>query len=71
MKTAFTGGIGLLGSYIVERLLEQEHEVCAPAYQTSDITHLTASGAEIVVRDLTDINSLHSLKIIYRPKGEG
>jgi nucleoside-diphosphate-sugar epimerase len=61
MKTAVTGSTGLLGSHIVERLLEQGHEVRALARQTSDITHLTSTGAEIVIGDVTDIDSLHSL----------
>lgn len=61
MKTAVTGGTGLLGSHIVERLLEQGHEVRALARRTSDITHLASTGAEIVVGDVTDIDSLHSL----------
>jgi nucleoside-diphosphate-sugar epimerase len=61
VKTAVTGGTGLLGSFIVERLLEQGHEVRALARQTSDITHLSSTGAEIVFGDVTDIDSLRSL----------
>ena len=58
MKTLVTGGTGFLGSHIVERLLEQGNEVRVLARKTSDISHLQTTGAEIVVGDIVDYDSL-------------
>jgi len=64
MKTLVTGSTGLLGSHIVEALLEQGHEVRALARVTSNISHLKTTGAEIVFGDIEDYDSL-------RPAVEG
>ena len=58
MKTLVTGATGFLGSHIVERLLEQGHEVRALARKTSDINHLKTTGAEIVIGDVEDYDSI-------------
>lgn len=58
MKALVTGGTGLLGSYLVERLQEQGHQVRALARRTSDISHLKTTGAEIVFGDIEDYDSL-------------
>lgn len=58
MKALVTGGTGLLGSYLVERLLEQGHQVRALARPTSDISHLKTTGAEIVFGNVEDYDSL-------------
>jgi dihydroflavonol-4-reductase len=58
MKTLVTGGTGFLGSHLVERLLAQGHEVRALARKTSKITHLKTTGAEIILGDVEDYDSL-------------
>jgi len=58
LKALVTGGTGFLGSHVVERLLEQGHEVRALARKTSDITHLKTTAAEIVFGTLEDYDSL-------------
>ncbi|MFA9409506.1 MAG: NAD-dependent epimerase/dehydratase family protein, partial [Candidatus Dadabacteria bacterium] len=52
MKAFVTGATGYIGSHIVERLLEQGHEVRALARKTSDLSHLNTTGAEIVFGDI-------------------
>ena len=61
VQTAVTGSTGLLGSHIVERLLAQGHEVRALARRTSDISHLKTTGAEIIIGDIEDYDSLRPL----------
>jgi nucleoside-diphosphate-sugar epimerase len=61
MKTAVTGSTGFLGSHIVERLLAEGHEVRALARRTSDISHLKTTGAEIIIGDIEDYDSLRPL----------
>jgi len=58
MKALVTGATGLLGSHIVERLLEQGHEVRALARKTSDLSYLKTTGAEIVFGDVEDYDGI-------------
>ena len=58
MKMLVTGGTGYIGSHIVERLLEQGHEVRVLARVTSNISHLKTTEAEIVFGDIEDYDSL-------------
>lgn len=58
MKTLVTGGTGLLGSHIVEALLERDHQVRALVRKTSDTSHLETTGAGIVYGDVEDYDSL-------------
>ena len=60
MKALVTGATGYIGSHIVERLLEQGHEVRALARKTSDLSHLKTTGAEIVFGDIEDYDGLVS-----------
>ena len=53
-----TGGSGLLGGHIVERMSQQGHKVRALVRQTSDIEHLKTTGAEIVYGNVEDYDSL-------------
>jgi len=61
MRAAVTGSTGLVGSHLVEALLEQGYEVRALARKTSDIGHLKATGADIVIGDVEDYDSLKPL----------
>jgi len=58
MKVLVTGGTGFLGSHLVERLLEQGHEVLVLARKTSNTSHLKTTAARIVIGDVKDYNSL-------------
>jgi len=58
MKVLVTGATGLLGSHLVERLLEQGHEVRALARETSDTSHLETIGVEIMLASLEDYNTI-------------
>jgi nucleoside-diphosphate-sugar epimerase len=58
MRAMVTGGTGLLGSHIVERLVAQGYEVWALARKTSDLSHLKTSGAEIIFGDVEAYDSL-------------
>jgi len=60
MKALVTGATGYIGSHIVERLLEQGHEVRTLARKTSDLSHLNTTSAEIVFGDVEDYDSLVS-----------
>jgi len=53
-----TGGTGLLGGHLVERMVQQGHKVRALVRTTSDIEHLRTTGAEIVYGNVEDYGSL-------------
>ncbi len=58
MRTLVTGATGFLGSHLVERLLESGYEVRTLARKSSNTRHLRQTGAEIVVGDVEDYESL-------------
>jgi nucleoside-diphosphate-sugar epimerase len=58
MKTLVTGSTGLVGSTLVECLIDHGYQVRALARKTSDLSHLKTTGAEIVFGDVTDYNTL-------------
>jgi nucleoside-diphosphate-sugar epimerase len=59
VRTAFvTGGTGFLGRHIVEQLTAGGWRVIALHRPSSDVTHLKAYGAELVVGSITDAASL-------------
>jgi len=58
MKIFVTGGTGLVGSHVVDRLTSEGHEVLALVRKSSDTRHLRERGATLVVGDVTDPASL-------------
>lgn len=60
MKALVTGATGLVGSHLVEQLVERGDKVRALVRPTSDVRWLTALGVELVHGDLDDPQSLHS-----------
>ena len=58
MKALVTGATGLLGSHIVDRLLERGDEVRALARPGSDTSYLEERGVELAQGDVTDFDSL-------------
>lgn len=58
MKVFVTGGTGLVGSHVVDRLTGEGHEVLALVRESSDTRHLRERGATLVVGDVTDPASL-------------
>ena len=60
MKILVTGGTGFLGGHIVERLRRAGEEVSVLVRNPSKAERLKASGIEIRVGDLTDLDSLRT-----------
>lgn len=58
MKALVTGATGLLGSHIVDKLLERGDEVRALARPTSDLSYLLEREVAVVYGDLRDLDSL-------------
>lgn len=54
MRVFITGGTGLLGSHVAERLREGGHEVVALARPSADAWFLDSLGCEVVRGDLLD-----------------
>ncbi|MFO7894464.1 MAG: NAD-dependent epimerase/dehydratase family protein [Longimicrobiales bacterium] len=52
MRVFLTGGTGLIGSHVAERLRRRGDDVVALVRETSDTGHLAALGCETVVGDL-------------------
>lgn len=55
---AVTGATGLIGSHLVEQLIEQGHRVRAIVRAQSDTRHLASLGVELAVADLDDRQAL-------------
>ena len=60
MKALVTGATGLLGSHIVDRLLDRGDDVTALARPTSDVSYLREREVPIAYGDVTDADSLRS-----------
>ena len=58
MRALVTGASGMIGGHLVEQLMAQGYEVRAFVRKTSDVSHLKAAGAEIVIGDVEDYDSL-------------
>jgi 2-alkyl-3-oxoalkanoate reductase len=54
MRIFLTGGTGLIGSHVAERLRRRGHDVVALVRASSDTTHLGGLGCELVQGDLAD-----------------
>lgn len=58
MRVFITGGTGFIGTYLVKRLLQTEHNLLCLARETSNIQFLKDSGIDILTGDVTDKPSL-------------
>lgn len=58
MKILITGATGFIGSSLVEKLAALDNEIFCLVRKTSNIKKLNQLGVNIIVGDLTDINSL-------------
>ena len=58
MKLFITGATGFIGTHLVERLAQTEHELHCLVRKTSDVCVLKELGATLVTGDVTDKDSL-------------
>jgi dihydroflavonol-4-reductase len=58
MKIFVTGGTGFIGTHLIKRLAQTDHELVCLARKTSDISTLKEVGATIAMGDVTDKESL-------------
>ena len=58
MKLFITGATGFVGTHLVNRLMETEHELNCLVLEADDITGLKAGGAHFITGDVTDRRSL-------------
>jgi UDP-glucose 4-epimerase len=58
MRALVTGGIGFIGSHLIDELLEQGYDVRVLRRNTSNITLLEDKKLSFVVGDLADTKSL-------------
>lgn len=58
LKIVLTGASGFLGSHLVDRLLEESHEVHCIVRKTSNLKYLQDPRIHIHSCGLTDINAL-------------
>jgi len=58
MKIFITGATGFIGTYVIKRLAQTEHELYCLVRNTSKVDHLKGLGANIITGDVTDKESL-------------
>jgi dihydroflavonol-4-reductase len=58
MKIFITGATGFIGTCLIKRLTQTDHELVCLARETSATHALKAAGAEIILGDVTDTHSL-------------
>ncbi len=63
VRVFLTGGTGLLGSHVAQRLLEGGNEVVALHRRGSDTTFLRELGCDLVEGDLLDEAALHTRRM--------
>lgn len=63
MRLFLTGGSGLVGSHVAERLRSSGHDVVALVRPSSDTRHLEGLGAELRTGDVTDSPQAHAARI--------
>jgi dihydroflavonol-4-reductase len=58
VKTFISGGTGFIGTHLVRRMAQTEHEMVCLARGTSDVSTLKEVGATVVRGDVTDKDSV-------------
>jgi dihydroflavonol-4-reductase len=58
MKVFITGATGFIGTHLVRRLAQDEHELHCLVRRTSQIRTLEELGAVLITGDVTDMNSI-------------
>lgn len=58
MRTFVTGGTGFIGTHLVKRLAQTDHDLVCLARPTSDVRVLKEVGASVITGDVTDKDSV-------------
>ena len=58
MKTFITGGTGFIGTHLLKRLSQTEHELCCLVRKSGQVREIEKMGATLVSGDVTDKDSL-------------
>ena len=58
MKVFITGASGFIGTHLVERLVQTEHELYCLVMKTNHVTRLKALGVTLITGDVTDKTSV-------------